>query len=358
MSFLITKQERIPFAALDKELPGYLSDVERNAASIIADWLAGKDNFVIHTSGSTGKPKLINLKRKLIEISAKTTAETFGLNKEDKLLCCLSLETIAGFMQVMRAVIAGCDLIIVAPSANPLKSLEDERIDFTAFVPLQIEAILESGYGYIQALNRMKAIIIGGALISESLVAKIQTYITAPVFQTYGMTETYTHVAIRRLNGPFPENEYHPLKEVKFSLDERGCLVITAPVTEGEALITNDLAKLNPDGSFKILGRWDNIINSGGIKINLEKVEEEVRKMLRKDLIFFAAGVPDDKLGQKLVLVIEGKPWPDKEQAWFLEILRERLGAYKSPKAILFKDKIELTKSMKMGRKISNPEAF
>jgi O-succinylbenzoic acid--CoA ligase len=207
------------------------------------------------------------------------------------------------------------DLVIIPPSSNPLADFPpDTHFDFTAIVPLQLQTILSEAPTKIDILNRMKAILVGGAPVSLALQKQLQS-ITAPIYHTYGMTETVSHIALRRLNGPNATDRFSPFEGVDLALDERGCLTITAPVTQGETLHTNDLVDLQPDGSFIWLGRVDNVINSGGVKVQLEKVERAIEAFLVEyqqgqyaGRRFLVGALPDERLGQALVAVVEGAP--------------------------------------------------
>jgi len=325
----------------------------RPAAALIIDWQDGKPYFEIQTSGSTGKPKTITLEQDKIEYSALQTANAFGLMPGDTLLCCLGLHYIAGFMMVIRAIVNDCDLIIAPQVANPLADISDQvKIDFAAFVPIQMETMLSDPQS-VKIINKMKAILVGGAALSESLEKKIQT-LEVPIYHTYSMTETYTHVAIRRINGDQKSNSYAPMPGVNLSLDERGCLVISSFLTNNKPLITNDLVEIQADGSFLLMGRADNIINSGGVKIQLEKIEKicgHIFASLNLNLVYFASGIPDEKLGEKLVLIIEGESF-DKEMINNInDQLSMKLSKYEIPKDLFFVEKIAMTQTGKIDRK-------
>jgi O-succinylbenzoic acid--CoA ligase len=353
MPYLIGKQQSVDFVSIIPETMEQLPEAMQAAAHFIAQWQGGQQEFEIKTSGSTGQPKAILWQREKMEYSATLTGRTFGIRAGDTLLCCLNVSSTGGLMMVVRALVLGCDLIITEPTANPLPGL-DKRIDFASFVPLQMEAILQSGYAEIQQLNRMKAILLGGAPIGKELAMRLQR-VQAPIFQTYSMTETYSHVATRRINGPFNSENYTPLEAVKLSLDTRGCLIVESPITNGLPLITNDLAEIMPDGSFKWLGRWDQVINSGGVKISIEATEENAAAILKAHAVqnrFFLSGIPDKKLGQQLVMVMEGEAKKEEILIW----LREGLPHYHSPKELFFVTAIALTHSGKMDKKATLKE--
>jgi O-succinylbenzoic acid--CoA ligase len=347
MPFLIFKEYKTDFKDITKDMGQGLPESLRPAAELIAQWKSGRKTFELKTSGSTGKPKTIKLQRDKIIYSAKLTAETFNLSAGDTLLCCLGLHYIAGFMMVMRAVVNNCDLIIEEPASNPLKDIDkDQELDFASFIPLQMETMLDDNRA-VDIMNGMKAILLGGSPVSETLEEKLQV-IKAPIYHTYSMTETYTHVATT-------------LSGVKISTDTRGCLVINSYLTDNENLVTNDLAEIHKDGSFTWIGRYDNVINSGGIKIQLEKIEQvcgEVFKYLEIPSHFFAYGLPDEKLGEKLVLVVEGEAWGVSMTNEVNDQLSALLGKYETPKEILFVKEILKTRTGKVDRMNSIKHIF
>ena len=262
----------VAFSSLDAKTMNTLPVELQPAAALIIDWLDGTPFFEIQTSGSTGKPKRITLERDKIEYSALQTANSFGLVPGDTLHCCLGLHYIAGFMMVMRAIVNDCNLVMAPQISNPLADISDHlKMDFAAFVPIQMETMLNDPDA-IKMMNKMKAILVGGAALSASLEKGLQT-LQVPVFHTYSMTETYTHVAMRPINGNQKSVAYAPMPGVEISLDERGCLVISSFLTNNKPLVTNDLAEIQADGTFILMGRADNVINSGGVKIQLEKIE-------------------------------------------------------------------------------------
>lgn len=357
MSKLLNADFKIKFDKIEKNaIPNLPADLQ-NAANIIINWKEGADNFSIKTSGSTGKPKEIWLKRHLMEKSAHLTGKTFGISAGDTLFCCLSTESIAGMMMVIRALVLDCDLYVTAPSNNPLKNVpENTKLDFAAFVPMQMQQLISESLDKISLLNDMKAIILGGAPVSWPFLKSLSdAEIKCPVYHTYGMTETYTHVAIRLLNGEKGASDYYsPLEGVKLSLDDRNCLVIESEITEGQKLVTNDVVELNKDDSFRWLGRFDNVIISGGVKIQAEEVERAAEILLagkgKTGIRLFAASLPDEKLGQKLVLVIEDELCPENKKTDFFNALKKQLPKYHAPKELFFISKFKETASGKIDR--------
>lgn len=309
-----------------KDLPPPNSEYDQKVFDFCKKWLSGQEEFVLKTSGSTGEPKPIILTRFQMESSANLTGKTFNLKLHDKALVCLNVDYIAGIMMLVRGMVLGLELTIVEPNSNPLENLENQEFDFAAFVPLQLQKILENK-SQIKTLNKMKAIIVGGAAVSEVLENQIQS-LTVPVYSTYGMTETVSHIAIRKLNGNNKSNNFQILEGVSIGMDERNCLNIVANASNNELVQTNDIVEIIDGRSFKLIGRFDNIINSGGVKIQLEKVEKFFEKFII-DKRFFAYGMVDEMLGQKLIVIVESEYLADEQ---LLSKAKESLSKYEIPK--------------------------
>ncbi|MGB1250035.1 MAG: AMP-binding protein [Candidatus Promineifilaceae bacterium] len=276
----------------------------RQTLTFCQRWLQGEQTFTTQTSGSTGKPKRIKLYRDQMIASARLTGQAVGLVSGDRALVCLNTAYIAGIMMLVRGFELGLRLDIIEPTSNPLQHIVDKQVEFTAIVPLQVQATLNNA-AERQALNRMKAVLVGGAPVSPSLVDALQT-VDAAVYHTYGMTETVSHVALRRLNGAQASDSFVPQPTVDLSLDARGCLQICGPVTAQQLITTNDRVAFQPDGTFLWLGRIDNVINSGGVKVQAEKVETVLQKLLPGQRIF-VTGLPDAKLGERVTAFVEGR---------------------------------------------------
>ena len=271
--------------------------------------------------------------------SARITCDFLGLHEGDTALLCMSLDYIAGKMMVVRALERHLKLITVEPSGRPLSNTHCE-IDFAAMVPMQV-------YNTIQLpeererLKQIHHLIIGGGAIDETLAAALRDF-PHHVWSTYGMTETLSHIALRRLNGADVSEWYTPFPSVKVSLNEDDCLVIDAPLVCPECLVTNDIAELS-EGRFRILGRKDNVICSGGIKIQIEQVERRLRPYLQ--VPFLITKRPDTKFGDVVVLLTEGSV--DEAQ----QVCERILSKYHQPKVYLHVDKIPLTETGKPARK-------
>ena len=257
-----------------------LSDNDRQALATCHEWLSGSTEFIVRTSGSTGDPKPITLRREQMVASAQATGAALDLGPGCRALVCLPTGYIAGRMMLVRGLVLDFNMTVVEPASDPFASLlSDAGFDFMAVVPLQLQTLLDGPSGYLDRLNAMQAILVGGGPVSTALEARVQT-LAAPVYHTYGMTETVTHIALRRLNGAEASSAFRPLPGVEVGLDDRGCLRIKGPMTLDQWVQTNDLVELQPDGSFQWLGRWDTIINTGGVKVQVEQVESALAEEL------------------------------------------------------------------------------
>ena len=265
-------------------------DFEIEFGQFLLDWIDENDSIQLMTSGTTGEPKLISLQKQAMVHSAIATADYFDLHPGDKVLHCLPTRYIAGKMMLIRAVIIGLEMDIIKPSSHLDDLLPSKKYDFVALVPAQAQAGLDK-------LNQFKKIIIGGAKLQDTLALKLQNC-DAEIYETYGMTETITHIAAKKIGATY----FEVLPNVSVSKDARGCLIIHAP---NESVITNDLVEINNAQEFKWLGRYDNVINSGGIKYFPEQIEAKLISKIKQR--FFVANLPDDNLGQKIVLVVEGE---------------------------------------------------
>ena len=299
--------------------------------TFILEWLSSDDYVLAHTSGSTGKPKEIKLLKKQMIASAHKTVNYFDLNKNKTTLLCLSANYIAGKMMLVRAFVGGFNLILSEPTGNPLKNLS-HSIDFAAMVPLQV-------FNSVPDFNnRVKTVIVGGGAVSLALknqMLKLHTQF----YETYGMTETVSHVAIRRVQEQ--DAYFKAMPDVKFALDDRGCLKIIASDVCKNDLITNDIVLLKGTTEFQFLGRYDHVINTGGVKIIPEEVEAKLSGLL--DIPFVISSVPDIKLGEKVVLVIEKEEVPKN-----LDF--QCLNKYEVPRQIIAVPEFPLTDTGKIKR--------
>jgi len=334
-----------------QNLPISTTEYEQKVINFCQKWIDGQQEFVLKTSGSTGEPKPINLTRNQMIASAKMTGKTFGLKEGDSALICLNVDYIAGIMMLVRGMELGLKLTIVEPSGNPLQNLENQYFDFHAFVPLQLQNLLENKK-IIEFLNKSKAIIVGGAAVNEVLDKEIQK-LSVPVYSTYGMTETVSHIAIKRLNGVNKNDNFQVLEGVKIGIDGRNCLNIIAEATNDVLIQTNDIVEIINGKEFQLIGRFDNIINSGGVKIQLEKVEKLIANEIKilNPKRYFAYGIKDEKLGQKLVLFVEGEAVNLDIKNTFLTNIQSVLLKYEIPRKICFVERFMETATGKIDKK-------
>jgi len=313
----------------------YIKEGDANEQAIgefLLDWFDNKEYIEMRTSGTTGLPKIVRLEKQAMIQSALATGDFFELEPRNKVLLCLPVKFVAGKMMLVRSIILGLDLDVVSPSTEPLASNET-KYDFVAMVPLQVQ-------NSIEALSNVKKLIIGGAKMDTTLEGKLLPLKTE-IYETYGMTETITHIAAKKLG----EKVFTVLPNVKIARDDRGCLVITVPSISEEAIVTNDLVEIIRENQFIFLGRIDNVINSGGVKLIPEQIEAKLIEKINSR--FFVTGIPDPVLGEKLILVIEGEK--QDFEAGFFDVLDK----FEKPKEIVFVPKFKENENGKLLRKPS-----
>jgi len=279
------------------------------------EWNNPSEKMLVHTSGSTGIPKPLWVEKKCMEASARITCDFLGLHEGDTALLCMSLDYIAGKMMLVRSLVRGLRLLSVPPSGHPLASFVTEKqngesieVDFAAMVPLQVYNTLQVPEER-ERLMQIRHLIIGGGSIDDELAAELKTFPHA-VWSTYGMTETLSHIALRRLNGDMASQWYTPFPSVAVSLSDDGCLMIDAPRVCRELLITNDRGEIQDVVTaagvfrqFRILGRKDNVITSGGVKIQIEEVERILKPHV--EVPFLITKRPDKKFGEAVVMLVQ-----------------------------------------------------
>ena len=330
-----------------QELISYSKTISSSVFSFLVTWFDNHDYVVVQTSGSTGIPKQIRLKKIYMCNSATATGSYFELAEGTNALLCLSTDYIAGKMMLVRALVLGWHVDIVEASSNPLEHIE-KVYDFSAMIPLQV-------YNSYDKLRKVKKLIVGGGTISNDLQQKISGSTTL-IFATYGMTETSTHIAIKKLNNyedvtlsGFERSLYTILPKIQISTDKRGCLVIDAPTRADALVLTNDLVEVVSGSTFKWLGRYDTIINSGGVKLIPEQIEEKLASVI--DERFFVGSLPDELLGEKLILVVESK----KGNNTMLNSIKniKTLSKFETPKEIYFIEKFVETETKKINRNMT-----
>lgn len=333
----------------------------------LQEWNSPSETLLVHTSGSTGKPKPMWVEKQRMLNSAHITCDFLGLRPGDSALLCMSLDYIAGKMMVVRSIERKLRLFSVKPSGHPLSDeslakMVEMDFDFVAMVPMQVYNTLQVPQER-ERLSRIKHLIIGGGAIDDALAEELRS-LPGAVWSTYGMTETLSHIALRRLNGEEASEWYQPFDSVGVSLNSDGCLVIDAPLVCSEPLVTNDIAEIkqqetsshssdassslktsSPHVLFRIKGRKDNVICSGGIKIQIEEVEDLLRQHL--DAPFLLAKKKDEKFGEIAVLVTESSDLEDVEA-----ICRQVLPKYWVPRQYLHFDQLPMTETGKPKRAI------
>ena len=328
----------------------------------LEEWNNPSETVLVQTSGSTGAPKPMLVEKSRMLASARRTNDFLDLREGDTALLCMSLDYIAGKMMVVRALERRLRLITVSPSGHPLQTPGDGsflfdcispvmvkqkrtvpkclNICFAAMVPMQVYNSLQVPEER-ERLMQIRHLIIGGGAIDDVLAAELKSFPNA-VWSTYGMTETLSHIALRRLSGPDASDWYTPFPSVHLSLSSDGCLIIDAPEVCPESLVTNDIATLSQGQRFRILGRRDNIICSGGLKIQAEELERQLRPHLR--VPYLITKRPDEKFGEIVVLLTEGST------AEVREVCERILPRYHRPRAYLHVSHIPLTATGKPAR--------
>ncbi|WP_343053509.1 AMP-binding protein [Microbacter margulisiae] len=322
---------------------------ERAFFSFIQIWWNDSPTLTVQTSGSTGTPKLIIVEKGRMMQSAMLTCKYLQLQQGDKALLCLPTEYIAGKMMVVRALVAGLDLYRVVPSGHPLQHVPDMEFAFAAMIPMQVLHSLHEAVGKIR-LQHINHCIVGGASVDATLEEELLAMPNS-FYVTYGMTETLSHIAMRKLNGKDASPYYHVFPQVHLSLSDEDTLIINAPLVAEEVIETNDIAHILPDGSFEILGRKDNVINSGGLKFHPELLEKKLHAVLPD--AFVVTSVPDVVLGQKLVLLLQRNSTTEKGQLDLEAMnykMRSVLSVYEMPKAVYVCEKLPFTPNGKIDR--------
>ncbi|MCL3780284.1 hypothetical protein EMN47_07745 [Prolixibacteraceae bacterium JC049] len=307
-----------------------VAEWEQLVWQFILNWFSDEEAVEVQTSGSTGAPKKMKIQKHYFRNSARMTLDFLGLKPGDSVLLCLSAGYIAGKMMIVRALEGGLNLILSEPSSNPMKAI-NQSVDFAAMVPMQVEKVLNESGEF--ALLKVRKLIIGGAAISPELEQQLLP-LKNQVFATYGMTETVSHVALRSVSGTKCSAAFQPLAGVEISKDERGCLMINAPRLAAEMVITNDVVEINSDETFQILGRIDNVINSGGVKVFPEAVERKISHLIGDRFIITAQ--QNVLLGQQVTLRIETDNSEKYDWVELQNKIKEVVHPFECPKSIEF----------------------
>lgn len=321
----------------------------------LAEWRNGDKRLLVHTSGSTGKPKPLWVEKRRMEASARMTCDFLGLQEGDSALLCLPLDYIAGKMVVVRNQVRNLQLIAVEPTGHPLSTLSASNfpLSFAAMVPMQVWNSLQVPEER-ERLRQIRHLIIGGGAVDDALAEELKDFPHA-VWSTYGMTETLSHIALRRLNGQERSDWYTPFSGVELSLNEEGCLVIDAPALNAGTLVTNDLAELRKrkEGDtvvqeFRILGRRDNVICTGGMKVQAEVVERKLFPLIAEP--FLITKRRDEKFGEIVVLLLEREKLSAQETEKYKALCASALQKYECPRLIFCVNKLPQTATGKPAR--------
>lgn len=312
-----------------------LYEHEISAVNLIKSWISGQEMFVLKSSGSTGTPKEINLSRTILEYSVHTSMDFLDPEHGFRsALLCISPERVGGMMVLFRAIERNLDLTIL-PASSGLADLPEGTFDLVSLVPMQIQALLNHSP---EKLNQFRTILVGGAALNTHDISRLRKYPHLRVFHTYGMTETASHVALKNISTDQPW--FDTLGDLEIRTDSRHCLSIKGTVTQQHWLQTNDVVELRSSNQFLWKGRADFVINSGGVKIHPEMVEGKLQEQF--DSPFFIAGIPDERLGEKVILVVEGT---ENHEPDFSSLDR-----YEIPKKIYYLPKLMYTQSGKIDR--------
>jgi O-succinylbenzoic acid--CoA ligase len=308
-------------------------DYEKAIGDFLREWTNDKDFIEVQTSGSTGAPKLLQLKKVSMVQSALITGSFFGLKPSNKALHCLPTQFIAGKMMLVRALVLGLEIDIIEPKLIPIFN-NNISYDLCAMIPVQLENCYRN-------CQNIRNIIVGGAAVSNQLQSDIQKCSTN-IYESYGMTETITHIALRKLNGTNKSRFFNVLPNIQIEQDDRKCLVIIAEHFSERKVVTNDLVKIHSSTQFEWLGRYDNVINSGGIKLIPEQIEKKLAKKIEQR--FFISSQPNSSFGESIILILEG------QSKSIDPIIFEDLDKYEIPKNIYFIPEFVETKSNKINR--------
>lgn len=317
--------------------------------TFLEEWNNAVSTIHVQTSGSTGAPKTMPVEKRRMLNSARITCDFLGLTAQDTALLCMNLDYIGAKMMVVRSLERGMRLVTIPPTGHPYTGLtEDQRIPgaitFAAMVPLQVHNTLQvpEEADWLRSINHL---IIGGGAVDAHLARRLKTF-PNHVWSTYGMTETLSHIALRRLNGRDASEWYRPFDTVKISKNAEGCLVIDAPLVHDGVLVTHDMVEIMPGKGFRILGRKDNVIVSGGVKIQIEEVEKVLQPFLDKPFLITKA--PSEKYGEQVVLLTEAT-----DMAEIAEVCMNALPKYWVPRHYVHVDRIPMTETGKPARKIA-----
>jgi O-succinylbenzoic acid--CoA ligase len=349
-SFLLNGRT-ISLREVQEDLVQGVTSFESDTLQFIRAWLSKQDIFELTTSGSTGPPKTIRATRGQMQASARRTLSALGISTGGTAVVCLSTAFIAGKMMVVRALENNMNLVAIEPQSDPFALLPVDCIpSIMAVVPLQLQTMLITPHSR-ERLNQCGVLLVGGAPLPEGVKEEVAQLKTR-VYATYGMTETLSNIALQQLTGPEQDDAFHALPGIHVSADERGCLVVTLPEMNA-AVVTNDLVELHSATSFRWIGRWDNVINSGGYKVMPEHVEQALAKAMVQigiSYTLFVAGFPHERLGQQVTAVIEAQPLSEDQERRIIQHLGTVLKPHEIPQTFRYLNPFRYTSSLKIDR--------
>lgn len=330
------------------------ADWEKSVYNFIVDWLSSSPDITAFTSGSTGTPKPVRLNKAAMRASARATQAFFQYKRNESSLLCLSADFIAGKMMIVRAFVSGLNLVIVPPSSNPLEGLPPElKIKFAAMVPLQLHCLAERAENdkqFASKLGQIEILLTGGSPVSRKL-SEFLSFAPFQAYAGYGMTETLTHIAIKQIKHSDSPSHYVTLPGVEVFSGKNDCLEISAPHLGLNKLATNDVAQIYSRTEFDILGRIDNVINTGSVKVFPEAVEQKLG-VLFPDQRFILFSIPDEKFQHKIALLLENRPGMPSHHE-LTEQCKKLLDPFEVPKQIFYTDEFKLTSSGKIQRQLT-----
>lgn len=328
----------------------------QSALAFLGQWLSGQESFPVATSGSTGQPKTFRASRQRMAKSAALTHQALHLPQQPRCLVCLAPRYIAGQMMLVRCAEWNADTHLAEPNARPLRGLALPQLDFAAMVPYQAQQTLEKGSPQeTEQLRAIDCLLLGGAALPPALEQALQTF-PRRVFHSYGMSETLTHVALRRVNGPQASEAFTLLPEVEAGVTPEGTLWLESPLSEQQRIQTTDIVEFTGPRTFKVLGRADFAINSAGVKLHPERAEGTLEGFLSRmghprRVLVYPRSHP--QRGEAPHLLVEGKPLP--ETAFSLENFRQeiaaQLGPYYRPESLQYLEHFPETPTGKVDRK-------
>jgi O-succinylbenzoic acid--CoA ligase len=275
-------------------------------------WNSRDSNFTFLTSGTSGSAKEILFSREQIEKSAWRTAQFFKWSDGMEVLHSLPMQYVAGRMNVLRALITKQSVWKMTPkvemTSNDFYRLEN--IEWWTLTPPMLSSFLSIE----QPVLTKAKLLVGGAPVVQSLIDKAQG-VGNEIWESYGAAETLTHIALRKLNGNDKSKGFKPLHGVSIKMTEQGMAIDDGFL--GNAVVTSDLGTWINDKEFIVEGRIDDIINSGGVKINPLEVEKIIHQHMKE--AGFVKGSKDDRWGQIVTWVVKYDTIiPQDWQDWFI----------------------------------------